>query len=239
MDLEPLAKQTPAHAKMLEVAYERLLGAHGNLEAVRMQEVVEASGLTSGAFYNVWPGGLKDFRRSLLAYALDASRDTYVDDMLDAMEGIDPEEVPLTELVRGFAAADSTAIVQDPTFVVQVAMWARHSEDPDAAALLGEIYRQFGARYAAVYDGLIARYGRRWKEPFTAQRFATVLTALAEGTALRRAVDPQGVPLDLADPRDPDKPWDLYGLAVVGLVTVATESAKTRVAKPWSFLDTL
>ncbi len=226
--------KTPAHDALLKKAWELLVEHNGDIRAIKMDTVVKAAGLSSGAFYNIWPGGLQDFQQSLLEYAIDEGHIAYLDDLIADLAKVTPETMTLAELVRVFSARDSQLIQADPAFRVQVALWARHVSDVRVAEVLGESYRCLNEKYAKTYETVTQVYGRRWCPPWTPFRFATVVTALAEGLAIRRAVDPHSVPQDIQRDQEGDSPWDLFGITVAAILTSATEKDTDADPRYWS-----
>ncbi len=227
--------KTPAHDALLKAAWELLVEHSGDMRAIKMDTVVKAAGLSSGAFYNIWPGGLQDFQQSLLEYAIEEGHVAYLDDLIADLAKTTPDTMTLAELVRVFSARDAQLILAYPAFRVQVALWTRHASDVRVAEILGDSYRSLNERYAQTYDAVARAYGRRWCPPWTPYRFATVVTALAEGLAIRRAVDPHSVPQDLQPDQDGDSPWDLFGITVASILTSATE--KDTDAEPGYWTD--
>lgn len=224
--------KTPAHDSLLKAAWVLLVENNGDMRAVKMDHVVKAANLSSGAFYNVWPGGLQDFQQSLFEYALDEGRISYLENMIDDLAQATPATIALSELVRIFGAFDSQQIQADPAFRVQMSLWARHASDKHAAETLGQSYRDLSKKYIEVYETLVQSYGRRWTPPWTAGYFATVLTGLAEGLALRQSVDPDSVPQALERNKD-GSPWDLFGIATASLLSRATEKITDTEDGSW------
>lgn len=226
--------KTPAHDKLLLAGWELLLERSGDLMAVKMKDLVERSGLTSGAFYNVWPGGIADFQTSLLEFAFARDRIAYFTELVKSLEGVTPNVMPLSEVARVFGGVDADKLLNDPVYPVQVALWARHRSDPRVTETLGRSYREFGGEWANVYTTILDNYGRRWREPWTSDLFATSLTGLAEGLTMRRAVDPASTPSDLAAPGGEERPWTLFALCAGTLLAAATEPAKGRARAAWA-----
>lgn len=232
-------KRTPAHDALLKEGYDLLIKYEGDIGRVKMQDVAKRAGLTSGAFYNVWPGGLPAFQQSLLEFALAAEHISYLNDILSGLESVGPAVMPLTEVVRQFCARDVEHLKRDPGFRVQVALWARHGSDTSVANALRASYEELSGRYVEVYDAVLAAYGRAWRHPFTGISFATLLTALAEGLAMRNAVDPDNTPPELA-PADSDAGgWELFGLATATLLASATRPVAGDDTSAWVDLGQL
>lgn len=225
--------RTPAHDTLLKSAWALLVKHNGDIRAIKMDTVVKAAGLSSGAFYNVWPGGLQDFQQSLLEYAISEGHVAYLDDLLTELAAVTPETMSLAELIRAFSARNSKLIQADPAFRVQVALWARHASDGRVAEVLGESYRGLNETSAENYGAVAQLYGRRWCPPWTAFRFATVVTALAEGMAIRRAVDPGSVPEDLERDHDGGSTWDLFGITIAAILSTATEKDTDAEPSYW------
>lgn len=233
-------KKTPAYDSLLEAGYALLLEHDGDMGGVKMQEVTKRAGLTSGAFYNVWPNGLPAFQQSLLEFALKAEHISYLGEILGSLESVGPEVTPLSEVARQFGAADAEHLRRDAGFRVQVALWARHGSDAAVAAALGASYREMTVRYVEVYESVLHAYGRTWREPFDAPTFATLLTALAEGLAMRSAVDPESTPADLSpDATSTASSWELFGLSIAVLLASVTRPVTEAGGSVWEVLRRL
>ena len=204
---------------------------HKSLNEIRLLDLTRAVETSNGAFYHTWPDGLAGFVRDLTAHALDRAHSSYLDSIFQELEEVSPDDVALRDVVRYQCQRDSEGIDRDPAFRAQVALWPEGQRNQSVHDELKRQYEEFSQTiYMPVYDRLLTKYGMELRPPFTLQHLAAALTALAEGLALRRAVDPDGVrPPDLLDKEG----WDLFGAltyTLIGVLARPRESSDVRTA---------
>jgi AcrR family transcriptional regulator len=228
-----------ARATLLEVGRQMVAEqpVNSGLDHIKVAEVARRANMTTGAIYHHWDS--QDAYRAELMDLLLAPITLQNSELMGgALELVLAGELTLEEL-SGLVAWDNlTQLVDNERFDVQLGFWSRRS-DPEIARRLRASYRELADRRAESTEAFLAAFGRRVKPPLTVDDFSTVISALAEGLAIRRGVDPDAVPVKfpelasgrpvveklraLADGRFPDDATDpgrLNLLAVAGMALV-------------------
>jgi AcrR family transcriptional regulator len=201
------------------------------LGEIRLLDLTRAVKTSNGAFYHTWPDGLAGYVRDLTAHALDRAHSAYLDSIFEQLGEVTPADLPLGDVARVLGRRDSEGIDEAPAFRAQIALWPEAERNQSILDELRRQYQHFAQTiYVPAYTTLIDRYDLEMRPPFTVTTFATALTALAEGLALRRAVDPEGVkpPNALAD-----EGWDLFGIlsyALLGILARPRKGSDVRAA---------
>lgn len=214
--------------RLLEAGWSLLSTNRGDIGAVRMQAVVDAADVTSGAFYSNW-GDLAEFQRDLLRYGFTQARSAHSEKIRGSIMGdlIGPNgpQIPLSELVHRYAREDREALASDPSFRLWVALWARHAADVDVVELIRAGYAEIDARWSELYRHLLRAYGRKLRKPFTERDLSVMLTALLEGLVLRGAVDSTVAEVTNGrEVRESDR-WDLFSTMILALLPLITQPA--------------
>jgi AcrR family transcriptional regulator len=80
------------------------------------------------------------------------------------------------------------------SIALQMALWAKASRDPEAAAHLAAMYERVAQTMASFFDQVLDATGRTVRVPFTTTDLARLFLALFEGVSLQRRVDPPALP---------------------------------------------
>jgi AcrR family transcriptional regulator len=189
------------------------------LNQIKAPVVARLAGRTTGAFYHHWTSQ-DAYQRDLLAYVLDPARIPSTTEAAAAIMGGLQQGVPAQDLLRSAANALFASVRADPFVPLWFGLWARQGSDAQVHDLLHEHYRAVTRQTRPLYEALLAAAGRRLRPPFTADTFAVTITAVCQGLALRVAVEPAAVPLDLPglrwteDAAPTGEPWDLFSTLV-------------------------
>jgi AcrR family transcriptional regulator len=207
------------------------------LTQVKARLVAQRAGRTIGAFYHHWD--TQDaYQRDLLAYVLDPARIPSTGEAVEAVAAGFRHGLPAAEMLRVAARQNFESVQADPYVPLWSALWARHTDD-HVRTLLHDHYGAVTAQLLPVYEALFAAFGRVPRPPFTTEMFAVAVTALNQGLAMRVAIEPGAVPVDLpappaaAPPEDGDAVpahWDLFGALVLTLLDAMTEPASAEGA---------
>lgn len=195
------------------LVYERPVGA--TLEHVRVTDVAARAGVTVGAVYHYWPSQ-EEYRAALVEDLLSPSR--YPAWRAVAATLPDEGEVPLLAAVRTAARLSRESMEASDDIRVTLGFWA--AGDHDLGERLANQYREVDEGWVAVYRAVLDRHGLEPRPPFTHHHLAAVLTALIDGLHVRGSLDPQAVPVHVADVDG--EPWDLLGAAALAFLTSAT-----------------
>lgn len=233
---------------MLETAFEMLMTRDLplGLDNIKMEEVIEVSGVPRGSGYRVWsseegPGGPQGrFRNAVAQMVLageamvHANEDDAAEfaDLFDATEAqsfkkLKPEERGelMRELVRVVVARNYRAVAADPLLRVQhgltaiVRMRANPAGDERLAAAVETAGRLKTDRFMPLYERILDTFGLRLKSGYTAEQFAYATLALSEGTWLRPSIVDK---LDSVDEQGNE--WTLMAVAFMGLLREFVEN---------------
>lgn len=213
---------------ILDAALQLLLerGASAGVQHIRLQEVLNDVGLTSGAAYRIW-SDQDEFHRELAVEMVRlrlappvASAEAAIQDAL-ATGSMD-------DVIRA-AALDHVAYASrfhlEPSsrishaFITALSLRTAAGAWPELRAASAERHEESIAAFSAFYAEQIARFGYRMRSPFTLRDFAEAMAALGEGFAVRAAegldhptmVIPEGT-------EAPAGEWTLLGLSVRALI---------------------
>lgn len=205
----------------LEMLHER--GVDVGVHHVRLSEVVEAAGMTTGAAYRCWDN--QDvFHRELAGAAIGWRDQTSIAATVAGIRSLVDAGAPLAEVIRVGAEANLHRYPDDAGFLITIALRAAA---PRASAL-AEAGRQRSAdsllAYAELYAALLNVSRRRIRPPFTLEQMTMALASLSEGFALQAISGEPHVRVEFGD-RAPGvgNDWTLFGCAVEGLVEWFTE----------------
>ncbi|MGZ4617884.1 MAG: TetR/AcrR family transcriptional regulator [Frankiaceae bacterium] len=204
------------------------------LSQVKVADVARrAGGRSIGAVYHHWRDQ-DSYRRDLLAYILQPGRYRGAHEAAALAATVGEEREPggprtsLEAAVRTMGNQLFDELKVNPWLVLQMALWSKQVTDPYVRGLLKELYQGIDANFEPVMDAALRGYGLRIKEPFDIHLLAVVLTALAEGLAMRWGVDPDAVPETIVENPETGGKSSLFAeavLAVLGWVTEPVQQA--------------
>ena len=90
--------------------------------------------------------------------------------------------------------ADDEYHQADNMLVAQMAIWSLGRSDKNALTKLAELYDYFDTGHREVFDALLEQLGAKniaMVEGITPDEFVAILSAVAEGTAIRRQAEPR------------------------------------------------
>jgi len=202
------------------------------LSQVKVADVARrAGGRSIGAVYHHWRDQ-DSYRRDLLAYILDPGRYRGAHEAAamaaTVCDGPVVARPPLEAAVRTMGNQLFDELKVNPWLVLQMALWSKQMTDPYVRGLLKELYQGIDANFEPVMDTALQAYGLRVKEPFDTHLLAVVLTALAEGLAMRWGVDPDAVPETIVEDPEAGGKSSLFAEAVLAFLGWATEPTDTK-----------
>jgi AcrR family transcriptional regulator len=166
--------------------------------ALRASRIARRADVTSGAFFHYWQTQ-GDFLADLLDYSLVGERlyahtfDAVTEVLQPLLEGENSLETR-ERAIREAGQKSLEALTQSPAFAVQMALWSRHLHDDKVKDRLNYLYRDLDSRFVRFFGKLLDEWRLEPREPYTLERIAAVLSALANGLAIRRAVDSETLP---------------------------------------------
>jgi len=198
------------------------------LSQVKVADVARrAGGRSIGAVYHHWRDQ-DSYRRDLLAYILQPGRyrGVHEAEALAATVGEgepDDSRPTLEAAVRTMGNQLFDELKVNPWLVLQMALWSKQMTDPYVRGLLKNLYQGIDASFEPVMETALRGYGLRIKEPFDTHLLAVVLTALAEGLAMRWGVDPDAVPEAIIEDANTGGKSSLFAEAVLAFLGWVTE----------------
>jgi AcrR family transcriptional regulator len=162
--------------------------ARRGYRAATLEEVAAEAGLTTGAVYSNFSG-----KHDLFLAALEAEVARHVREADDAVAGAG--KAPAAKAQAAARQWEDFLAAEPEKFLMFMEYWAYAVRDEDARP-------QFATVLGALRDSARRRIELEtghdgWSPPLPADELAIIVNALANGIALERLTDPEGVPDDL------------------------------------------
>ncbi len=188
------------------------------LEHIRLTDVAARAGVSVGALYHYWDTQ-DDYRDDLLDDLFSPARFEPTPTVPEMVAALADDPHPLDEVVRLGAESEFETLRRSPDLRVLMALWA--ADDPTIAPRIAAQFQAVGGRWSAMYEAVLTAHGLEIRPPFTYATMAALFTAIGDGLAVRASVDPDSVPVDLAEPTaEGSRAWGLLGCALVALLPV-------------------
>jgi len=162
-------------------------------ERLEAQAISVRAGVTTGSFYHHF-ASQDGFIGSLLEYALAKKTNPPFAQAVAVFE----ERLTAGATFLDAIMASSARLMEwqqtNPTFPLQMAVWAKSGRDPTMARRLDRMYRLVEDETVEYYQAIVNLLGREMRPPFTLRDLATTFIAVFEGLSVRRAVSPAAVP---------------------------------------------
>lgn len=223
---------------LLETGFEMML--ERGLEVgwgIRLADVTERVGLTTGAAYQIWSGsrtrhgagGQDRFHHDLALYAMDRLISETSVSHGETAQILADDGASFDRHLRTVGAQDFAAIAEPAECAVFTALIAAAGSDPDLANAGATSYRLVTEHYVQAFEKTLQRYHLEVVPPHTLTDLVVSIIALGDGLAMRALVDPGAVPDDHPAPADADTdatgPWHLFALGARALVRSMTRPA--------------
>ncbi|MEO6989336.1 MAG: hypothetical protein ABI239_11900 [Aquihabitans sp.] len=190
---------------------------------VRLADVAKAADLTTGAAYRVWERQ-EDFHRDL---AVAAVRHRHIESIHGTVQSIFravDANAPLAEVLRIGSVAHMYLNSPTDPFLIALSLRTLSGAEPALAEASQERHRESMAAFEALYQTLLARYGRQIRPPFEISALSHALAALTEGFAMQTITGIDHLMYELDDRGSGvGTEWSLLGVAVEALVERLTE----------------
>ncbi|MBV6509689.1 MAG: hypothetical protein JJLCMIEE_02785 [Acidimicrobiales bacterium] len=211
----------------LEVIAER--SASSPMDTVRVSEVAQRAGLTTGAVYGHWDSQ-GEYRAELLDRLLSSEVLSSIDELTAMSQVIETRRFSLRELLRVGAHLSLALNLANQVFRIHTGLWAKN--DPELNDRIGGLYAEIRRRMTEVYRLILDSYDLEARPPFTVEMFATFGTAMVDGLTMQQQARADLVPLDVKGPNGED--WDVFGLTMLTVVaTWARPRGSSDVADLW------
>lgn len=204
---------------------------------VRVSEVTERVGLTTGAAYQIWngsrtvhgAGGQDLFHQDLALYALGRIvADAAVAHGERAWD-LASTGASLDRIMQQFGATEWDALSEPALFAAYIAMLASAPSNPELRQASHDAYQASTTNLVEAYSRILDHYDREMVPPHTLEQLIVSVIALADGLCLRALAQPEAVADDLAPPPDvADDATDPWHLLSVGSRTLVTAMTRPR-----------
>lgn len=240
--MTPRRDKAETRELLLETGYQMLLERGLDVGwGVRLAEVTERVGLTTGAAYQIWSGsrtksgagGQDRFHRDLALYAMGRLVSETSVNNAGRLESLTERGHSLDELIRIVGSSDiAELLAPEAGYAISLGLFASAARDPELAGVARNGYQALSDRYAVLADKLLAVSGREVVPPYSVGDLAALMVALGEGLTIRSLVDPDALAPALDPPHDaaPDAtgPWHLYAVGLRAIVTSMTRTVPSQ-----------
>ncbi len=178
--------------KLLEAGRE-LLVADGLRQVIdiRLTDVLELVGLTTGAAYNIWDSQ-DEYRHELaihVAKNLEWADDRLLRDSLAEM----PTDVPMDQWITAAGNAYFEAFVARWDYYILLQFWGVKNPDPELIEAIRQGYDMVHQRLVFLFQVTSDMYSLELEDPYTLDDMAVAATAICEGLAIRHRFEPERV----------------------------------------------
>ena len=156
---------------------------------LRLTDVLEEVGLTTGAAYNIWDNQ-DHYRRDLalhMAKTLEWADERLVEDIRAGWT----EDIELDDWTRLVARAYFDAFTSRHDYFVILKFWGIKDIDDELREALSIGYDVVHERFRAAFGQSLGRFKRRPIDPFTLDDVCVLITGACEGLALRQRIQPE------------------------------------------------
>ncbi len=186
------ATKDDTRQKLLEAGRE-LLVADGLRQVIdiRLTDVLELVGLTTGAAYNIWDSQ-DEYRTELAIYVaknLEWADDRLLRDSLTEM----PTDVPLEQWITAAGDAYFEAFTARWDYFILLQFWGVKNPDEELIAAIKAGYDMVHQRLLFLFQVTADMYSLELEEPYTFDDMAVAATAICEGLAIRHRFEPERV----------------------------------------------
>jgi AcrR family transcriptional regulator len=205
----------------LRLLHER--GVSVSVTHIRLTEVVKEAELTTGAAYRCWENQAA-YHRDLAVAAAQWRDRASVAETVDDIAPLVVSGAPMAEVLRVAAEANLYTYPEDTPFLTTIALRTCAPADPLVAAAGRRHLSSAVESFAALYESLLAIYGRRLAEPYTLRDLTVALAALSEGFVLQAITgepQPRLIRGDVSE--GVGKDWTLFACAAEAIVMRFTE----------------
>jgi len=184
--------QTDTRTRLLEAGREILVerGLPATLD-LRLAEVVESVGLSTGAAYNIWKSQT-EFRQDLSLHLASSFQWADTTAVAQAIATLGPDTT-MADWVDVVCEAYFPHFVANQSFFLVLHFWGVREPDPALRDAIIQGYETLHAEFEFLYTATIRRYGLEVVPPFTISDLTTMITASIEGLALRHRFQPDRI----------------------------------------------
>lgn len=218
----PARQDTEATRLRLLEAGRELLRTRGSLEHVdiKLRDACDQAGYSTGAAYPIF-NSQPEYQAELarfVASSFDWAGPSLFGDQLAEIIASAEDHV---EAIRRSTQLYLSQFVEQDDFYLALRFWSVRSPSTEMADALSEGYRVVHDEFVELFTGLLAVYGLQLRPPATIDQVTMILTAIAEGLALRHRIDPDAV--EASFPAIDGNPTTLFAEAMVAVTAHFTE----------------
>lgn len=193
-------------------------GVGAGVTHIRLKEVAETAGLTTGAGYRCWDDQ-PAFHRDLAIAAVARGEDEPITETVAAIRDAVDRGAPLAEVIRVAAEANLYHFPEKTTLLNTITLRTCGPSDEELARAGREHLTRTVESYAMLHATLLARYRLRVRPPYTITDLTLALIALTDGFAVQAMT---GEPHARIERRDVAPgvgcDWTLFACAVEAVV---------------------
>ncbi len=175
--------------KLLEVGRQLIVerGLRDTID-IRLTEVLDSAGMTTGAAYNIWPNQ-DAYRRSLALHIAETLE--WADQRLlgAAIDSLQPE-IPLHEWVPLACDFYFSAFVSRWDYYILLQFWGIKDPGDDLVAAINRGYDVVHDSFRSLFQRALEVHDLKMVEPYTLDDLCVMATAICEGLALRHRFQP-------------------------------------------------
>lgn len=198
-------------------------GAYIGVTHVKMSDVVQRAGLTTGAAYRIWESQ-DDFHREVAVAAVRWRPVGSIDDTVMAIKDAVEGGLPVGETIRLASAANLRTLPDDAADLVSLTLRMAAPADDELAAASRQRHELAMEDFSALYAALLDVYRLRVRAPYTLRHLALALAALSEGFSIQGLSDVDHPVVERGDVEPGvGAQWTLFGCAAEGIIRALTE----------------
>jgi AcrR family transcriptional regulator len=200
---------------LLEVG-RQLLMERGYPQAIpiRLAEVVERAGHTTGAAYQIWENQ-QEFQEDLALYVAQTFTWATPDASLRAGDLPPVGQLSFEEAVSAAGQRYFEAFVAREDFYIAVALWSVRNRSQKLNTAIADGYDVVHDALVELLEAFLAVHGRHIRDPYTIDDLAVAMTGITEGLALRHRIQPGRIRTHI---RHDSEPWHLYSTILLALL---------------------
>ncbi len=181
---------------------------------------------TAGSGYKIWQTQ-GEFRKELIHHTLrvDSDRTAPSERLVGVVAEFDGEPT-LDELIRIAGNENAEAVVGSEWYTRLLALWLAAATDEEMRGIQLDTQQALLSSLSDTFGGLLERYGRRMRPPFTLGHLTQAIAAQMNGLGYFLAYRDETGAAEILRPTGPDgepRSWHLISCAVQALVEAFTE----------------
>lgn len=162
------------------------------LRALTVRAVSGAANRSTGAFYHYWETQAA-YVHDLVDHLMRPTQVVDADPISDELARLDGSQID-AETIGALFDAHTEELADHPDMRLMMLLWSMPDEDHHVRSGLREVYQRYQTEFGATYRRIIGATDAQLIDGLTFEDVAAMLAAMADGVALRRRFDPDGLP---------------------------------------------